>query len=179
MDSNMYDLGFITNKKGMMCYDIRNTAQPVWDSRNFENVANRQQLDKNDDLNLNKQLVKIKCFPKGGGQVVGAIDGRCWIKSSPQYFQMINGLVNVKEEQKTSFSFKSHRDEPECQPVNVIAFANNNILATGSPDGSLILWEKDIRKKICVLPEKINSQKKFGNSELVDIDFCRFNSSMM
>ena len=65
MDSNMYDLGFITNKKGMMCYDVRNTAQPVWDSINFENVANRQQLDKNDDLNINNKL-KIKQTPREG-----------------------------------------------------------------------------------------------------------------
>jgi len=92
---------------------------------------------------------------------------------------MINGFVNVKEDQKTSFSFKSHRDDPDCYPVNVISFANNNILVTGSPEGSLILWDKDIRKKICVLPEKINNQKKFGNTELIDVDFCRLNSSNM
>lgn len=84
MDSSMYDLGFVTSKKGMMCYDIRNTANPVWDARNFENVQNRSNLAKDDDLNLNKQLVKLKCFPRGGGFVVGAIDGRCWIKTYPQ-----------------------------------------------------------------------------------------------
>lgn len=53
-------------------------SQPLWDSRKFEGSSN---LNHDDNLSLNKQLTKIKCFPKGGGFCVGGVDGRCWIKT--------------------------------------------------------------------------------------------------
>jgi len=59
----------------------------LWDSRKFENVSN---LSNDDNLSLNKQLTKIKCFPKGGGFCVGGVDGRCWIKTYPHYFQWVS-----------------------------------------------------------------------------------------
>lgn len=88
MDTVLNELGFVGNNKGMMIYDLRNTSQPTWDSRTY---ANKQDNSKDNDLSLHKQLTKIKCFPKGGGFVVGGIDGRCWIKSDPSYFNMVSG----------------------------------------------------------------------------------------
>lgn len=71
-------MGFITSDKGMMLYDIRNMNQTLWDARNY---ANKTTNDKNNDLSINKQFTKIRCFPRGGGFVVGGVDGRCWIKT--------------------------------------------------------------------------------------------------
>jgi len=84
----------------------------------------------------------------------------------------------VKPDQKSSFAFKAHRDQTDSYPVNVITFTNHNILLTGSPDGTFVLWDKDKRKKLGTWPESLNNSKSF-NEELVDADFCRFNGGMM
>lgn len=85
--------------------------------------------------------------------------------------------MNISEDKKTSFAFKAHREDSDCYPVNMITFANNNILVTGSPDGTMYVWNKCVRKRICRLPECITKQT-FG-ADVVDADFCRFNQSMM
>lgn len=51
-------------------------------------------------------------------------------------------------------------------------------MVTGSPDGNMIVWDKDRRKKVCKLPEAIGNAKNFG-CDIVDADFCRFNQGMM
>lgn len=86
--------------------------------------------------------------------------------------------MTVKEDQRCSFAFKAHREENDCYPVSMITFAPNNILVTGSPDGSMVMWDKDQRKKLCKLPEAINSQKTMG-ADIVDADFCRFTGGLM
>jgi len=83
MDSAWYDMGFVGSQKGMLLYDIRNVSNPTlsWDSRPIlQQKANNQTVAKDDDMSINKQICKIKCFPRGGGFVVGGVDGRCWIK---------------------------------------------------------------------------------------------------
>jgi len=64
MDAALNDFGFVTSQKKMLLFDFRNYQQPIWDSRNFEN---KNIVSNSDNLNLNYQLVKIKCFPLGGG----------------------------------------------------------------------------------------------------------------
>jgi len=61
----------------------------------------------------------------------------------------------------------------------MISFSQNNILATGSPDGTIILWEKDKRKKIGKLPELVLPSSKNFSGDIVDADFCRFSGSLM
>lgn len=86
LDSCNSDLAVVTSGKKLIVYDINNLSQPKWDSAQYENNPNNP---KDNDLSLNKQLTKVKCFPYGGGCVVGGVDGRCWVKFFQEYFSMI------------------------------------------------------------------------------------------
>lgn len=56
----MNDVAIITSGKKLILYDLRNTSVPRWDSTNFEGKSN---VGKSDDLSLQRQLTKVKCFP--------------------------------------------------------------------------------------------------------------------
>jgi mRNA export factor len=86
----------------------------------------------------------VSCYFDGSGYAVGSIEGRCAI----QY-------VDPVQQNQKGFSFKCHREtksptETLVYPVNSIAFHPTfGTFATAGSDGTIHLWDKDQRHRLC------------------------------
>lgn len=115
-----------TAERRIICYDLRNLAQPLWDR----------------ESSLKYQTRCIRIFPDGSGFAIASIEGRVAV----EYFDA--------EAEAKKYSFKCHRSaEGRVFPVNSIAFhPHYGTFATGGCDGFVNIWDGQNKKRLSQLP---------------------------
>lgn len=135
MDSNKNYLTVGLSGNFIELYDIRNISLP------FETR----------ELGLKYQIVQLKCYPNQQGFALSTIDGRV----SMEYFDSSPEVQMAKR-----FTFKCHRFQDKSSmadtvyPVNSISFNKQyGTLFTAGSDGTICLWDTEMRKRMKMLPK--------------------------
>jgi cell cycle arrest protein BUB3 len=91
---------------------------------------------------IGHQIRCLRMFEKGAAVLIGSIEGRVSVEN-----------LDVNAPVAKRYAFKCHRIEETVYPVNAIAVrpsAGNRspIFATGGGDGTVVLWDANLRKRV-------------------------------
>ena len=102
-------------------------------------------LDRESSLKFQTRCVQF--FPEGNGIALGSVEGRVAV-------EFLDELGIPATSGMKKYAFKCHRVNDTVYPVNTISFHPRfpSTFATGGCDGSVVLWDGMLKKKLTALP---------------------------
>jgi len=141
MDWVDHTLMVCTSGRKIHLYDVRKHS----DTDTFIMSENQQR-----ESSLKYQTRSCALFPNLDGYALGSIEGRVGID------YMEDNEVTAAQGKK-KYAFKCHRVDDTVYPVNAVAFHPKGTFATGGCDGTVVMWDAKLKKRLVALPRLATS----------------------
>lgn len=110
------------------------------------------------ESSLKFQTRCVQFFPGGAGDAfcIGSIEGRVGVEYLDELQQGGAGVEDADAvPNRKKYAFKCHRVNDVVYPVNVLACHPrfHTVFATGGCDGTVVLWDGRLKKKLTALPK--------------------------
>jgi cell cycle arrest protein BUB3 len=111
---------------------------------------------------LKYQTRSCALFPNLEGYAIGSIEGRVGID-----YMEDNNVTAAQGKKK--YAFKCHRVDDTVYPVNAVAFhPTYGTFATGGCDGTVVVWDARLKKRLVALPRLATSVSALAFSKGAD-----------
>jgi cell cycle arrest protein BUB3 len=108
------------------------------------------------ESSLKFQTRAVRFFETGDSFCISSIEGRVGVEYLDD---IVSPPADAVGEKRKKYAFKCHRVNDTVYPVNVLACHPKfqTVFATGGCDGTVVLWDAQLKKKLTSLPKFLTS----------------------